>query len=89
MEKSYNLLYKGRKIYTNLSAEECTEVLQEFSERFFSGEDIDPNLIELENNKTVFESGGPKKTRQGRSARTLLSATSRNGRKKKYRGQGK
>jgi hypothetical protein len=40
-------------------------------------------------NKTVFEAGAPKKTRQGRSARTLLSATSRNGRKKRYRGQGK
>ena len=40
-------------------------------------------------NKTEFQSGPPKKTRQGRSARTLLSATSRNGRKKKYRGQGK
>lgn len=40
-------------------------------------------------NKTMFESGAPKKTRQGRSTRTLLSATSRNGRKKKYRGQGK
>jgi hypothetical protein len=39
-------------------------------------------------NKTVFESGAPKKTRQGRSARTLLSATSRNGKQKKYRGQG-
>ena len=38
---------------------------------------------------TVFQSGAPKKTRQGRSSRTLLSATSRNGRKKKYRGQGK
>ena len=31
----------------------------------------------------------PKKTRQGCSARTKLSATSRNGRKKSYRGQGK
>ena len=31
----------------------------------------------------------PKKTRQGRSARTLLSATSRNKAKKAYRGQGK
>jgi hypothetical protein len=41
------------------------------------------------NSKVIFESGAPKKTRQGRSARTLLSATSRNGRKKKYRGQGK
>ena len=38
-------------------------------------------------NKVVFEPGAPKKTRQGRSARTLLSATSRNGRKKRYRGQ--
>ena len=45
---NYNVLYKGRKIYTNLSAEECTEVLQDFAERFYSGEDIDPNLIELE-----------------------------------------
>ena len=40
-------------------------------------------------NKTVFEKGAPKKTRQGKSSRTLLSATSRNGCKKKYRGQGK
>ena len=31
----------------------------------------------------------PKKTRQGRSARTKLSATSRNRPKKAYRGQGK
>ena len=33
--------------------------------------------------------GKPKKTRQGRSTNTLLSATSRNGKKKAYRGQGK
>ena len=31
----------------------------------------------------------PKKTRQGSSARTKLSATSRNAKKKTYRGQGK
>lgn len=37
----------------------------------------------------LFQPGNPKKTRQGRSTRTLLSATSRNGRKKRYRGQGK
>ena len=30
-----------------------------------------------------------KKTRQGRSARTILSPTPSNGRKKRYRGQGK
>ena len=36
-----------------------------------------------------FQSGPPKKTRQGRSKNTLLSATARNGRKKRYRGQGR
>jgi hypothetical protein len=46
--KQFNVLYKGRKIYTNLSMEDCTEILQDFSERFYSGEDIDPTLIELE-----------------------------------------
>jgi hypothetical protein len=48
MNKSYNLLYKGRKIYMNLTMEDCSEILQEFSERFYSGEDIDPNEIQLE-----------------------------------------
>ena len=31
----------------------------------------------------------PKKTRQGKSVNTKLSATSRNHKKKKYRGQGR
>ena len=48
MSKLYNLLYKGHKIYQDLSHEECAEVLQDLSEKYFSGEDIDPNLIELE-----------------------------------------
>ena len=46
--KKFNVLYKGRKIYTNLSMEDCTEILQDFSERFYSGEDIDPNELEME-----------------------------------------
>jgi len=46
--KKFNVLYKGRKIYTNLTAEECSEILQDFAERFYSDEDTDPNLIELE-----------------------------------------
>ena len=37
----------------------------------------------------VKEQAAPKRTAQGRSANTKLSATSRNGRKKRYRGQGK
>ena len=33
--------------------------------------------------------GKPKKTRQGLGKNTLLSASSRNGKKKRYRGQGR
>ena len=48
MDKSYNLLYKGRKIYTNLTMDDCSEILEDFSERFYSGEDVNPNEIEME-----------------------------------------
>jgi (2Fe-2S) ferredoxin len=47
-EKLYNICYNGRALYQNMTLEDCTEILQELSERFFSGEDIDPNLISLE-----------------------------------------
>jgi len=46
--KKFNVLYNGRKIYKDLSAEECTEVLQELSERFYSEEEFDLSLIEME-----------------------------------------
>ena len=46
--KKFNVLYKGRIIYTNLTSEDCSEVLKDLSEDFYSGEDIDPNLIEIE-----------------------------------------
>jgi hypothetical protein len=39
--------------------------------------------------KNGYIEGAPKKTRQGRSQNTHLGASSRNGRKKRYRGQGK
>ena len=45
---NYNVLYKGRKIYMNLSAEECAEIFQDFAERFYSGEDSNPNDLEME-----------------------------------------
>ena len=44
--------------------------------------------MELYNSPNYTEAQ-PKKTRQGKSQNTKLSATARNGRKKKYRGQGK
>ena len=48
MNKLYNLSYKGRTIYKDLSAEDCAEILQDLSERFYSGEDINPTDIEME-----------------------------------------
>ena len=48
MMKLYNLLYEGRKIYTNLTMEDCSEILENFSERFYSGEDVNPNKLEME-----------------------------------------
>jgi hypothetical protein len=48
MERTYSLLYKGRKIYMNLTMEDYSEILQDLSERFYSGEQIDLNLLELE-----------------------------------------
>lgn len=44
----FNILYKGRKIYNNLSHEECTEVLSELSEKFYEDELFDINELELE-----------------------------------------
>jgi hypothetical protein len=40
-------------------------------------------------NKSSYVPGNPKTTRQGRSKNTNLAASSRNGRKKRYRGQGR
>jgi hypothetical protein len=42
-----NILYKGRKIYTDLTEEEATEVLFELAEKSYNNE-IDQNEIELE-----------------------------------------
>lgn len=44
----FNILYKGRKLYQNLTFEECSEILDEFSHRFYEGEDIDLNELEME-----------------------------------------
>jgi hypothetical protein len=46
--KHFDILYKGRKIYTNLSYEDCSEVLQDLSEQYYESDDFDVNLIELE-----------------------------------------
>jgi hypothetical protein len=44
----FNILYKGRKIHTNLSYEECADILDEISQKYYDNEEYDPNEIELE-----------------------------------------
>ena len=46
--KHFNILYKGRKIYTDLSYEECAEVLQNLSEEYYESQKYNPDDIELE-----------------------------------------
>ena len=45
---AFNILYKGRKIYQNLSHEECAEVLDELSSKYYTDEEFDIQQIELE-----------------------------------------
>jgi hypothetical protein len=45
----YNILYKGRVIHKDLTLEECTEVLDEYSQKYYEGDDnIDITELELE-----------------------------------------
>jgi hypothetical protein len=47
--KKFNVLYNGRKIYQDLSYEECVECLDEIAESYYSTEEtFDPTLLELE-----------------------------------------
>jgi Lhr-like helicase len=45
---AFNILYKGRKIYKDLSYEDCMEVLDNLSQEYYQNEDYDINEIELE-----------------------------------------
>ena len=46
--KHFNVLYKGRKIYQDLSYEECLEVLDNLSQEYYQNDEYDINEIELE-----------------------------------------
>jgi len=46
------VLYKGERIHTDLSPEECADILQKYSEDYYEsaseGKELDVNLITLE-----------------------------------------
>ena len=46
--KTFNILYHGHKMYMNLSYEECAEVLEDLSQRYYEDDEFDVNELELE-----------------------------------------
>ena len=50
MDKLYNIRYKGDILHPNKTIEECSELLQDFAERFYSGknDEINPSFLEME-----------------------------------------
>jgi hypothetical protein len=46
--KRFNILYKGRVIYQDLSYESCADVLEDLSREYYQNEQFDANEIELE-----------------------------------------
>jgi hypothetical protein len=52
----FNILYRGEKIYQNLSHEEVAEILDKLSDEYYITGEYKPNEIELEeilNGKTT------------------------------------
>jgi hypothetical protein len=46
--KRFNVLHDGRKIFSELSYEECTEVLDDMAQKYYNDQEFDANLLELE-----------------------------------------
>ena len=50
MDKRYNIRYKRDILHPNKTIEECSELLQDFADCFYSGKDdeIIPSFLEME-----------------------------------------
>ena len=44
----YRILYNGEEVYTDLSYDEVSDIIEEIASRYFNGELIDPTKIQLE-----------------------------------------
>lgn len=44
----YRLLYNGEEIYTDLSYDDVSDIIEEIASRYYNGELIDPTKIQLE-----------------------------------------
>jgi hypothetical protein len=48
MKEKYNILCKGRKIYSNLTEEEYFDIMEDLSTKFYQTGSPNPNEIETE-----------------------------------------
>ena len=48
--KTFDILYRGRRIYQSLSYEDCADILEELSQKYYEDENFDANELELEEN---------------------------------------
>jgi hypothetical protein len=55
MADKYNILCKGRKIYTNLTEDEYFDVMENLSIEFYQTGSPDPNDLETEILNTIME----------------------------------
>ena len=42
-----NIVYRGRVLYRNLTHEECAEILEELSQKYYEDEEFEVNELEL------------------------------------------
>ena len=55
MADMYNILCKGRKIYTNLTEEEYFDIMEDLANDFYQTGSPNPNEIETEILTTIME----------------------------------
>jgi hypothetical protein len=45
-----DIVYRGRVLYRNLTHEDCAEILEELSQKYYENEEFDANELELREN---------------------------------------
>ena len=101
----YTIHHKGKVLYKNLTEEEYFDKMEDLSVEYYQKGFPRPQDLETKITKHQevimavrskvglsgdgFIEGKPKKSRQGNGKHTKYAATSRNGKRKMYRGQGR
>ena len=101
----YTILHKGKVLHKNLTEEKYFDMMENLSVEYYQKgspkpQDLNTKITKYQEvimavrSKVGLSGDGfieknPKKTRQGSGKHTKYAATSRNGKRKMYRGQGR